>query len=406
MSRTATTQEEVRDELETYLRDKGISNLFIHIVETMLLHKPDNPIQFIMDHLRDNYPDQITSGDPTAKSSVVAAVAERVDTDLLLESDDDDESDDDLITSVRAIPIARRTRRRPAISAGVLTNAVFKSIHPPVYEKTDDQKNRIREILRKNMLFQVVAAEDIEVMLDAFEPQEISKNKTVLKQGAKSEEFYILESGEAEVWLSPEDGGEARKLMTYEDGSEASFNDIALMYTSTNSATVKASGNGPLKLWVLQQSVYKKVVGQAQINQYEQRINFLKDVKILRTVTDVERQIIAAALLPAQYNAGQVIMRQGDKGDVFYIVVKGEVVCTQQDTPQTAPKEVLRLTDGGYFGEIALLTNRPRQATVTAVKHTKVLKLDRARFKRVVGSLKEILRRNLNFYKTFVTEQM
>ena len=57
MSRTATTQEEVRDELETYLRDKGISNLFIHIG---LLHKPDNPIQFIMDHLRDNYPDQIT----------------------------------------------------------------------------------------------------------------------------------------------------------------------------------------------------------------------------------------------------------------------------------------------------------------------------------------------------------
>ena len=108
MSRTATTQEEVRDELETYLRDKGISNLFIHIVETMLLHKPDNPIQFIMDHLRDNYPDQITSGDPTAKSSVVAAVAERVDTDLLLESDDEDQSDDDLITSVRAIPTNAR----------------------------------------------------------------------------------------------------------------------------------------------------------------------------------------------------------------------------------------------------------------------------------------------------------
>ncbi len=406
MSRTATTQEEVKDELENYLHDKGISNLFIHVVETMLLHKPDNPIQFIMDHLQKNYPDQITSGDPTSKSSVVAAVADRIDTDLLLESDDEDDEDDDLITSVRAIPIARRTRRRNAISANVLTNATLKSIHPPVFEKTDEQKNRLREILRKNMLFQVVTPADIEVLVDAFEPQETSKNKTILKQGNISEEFYILEGGEAEVWQTPEDGGEARKLMTYEDGSEASFNDLALLYSSKNAATVKASGNGPVKVWVLQQDVFRKVVGQAHINQYEQRINFLKDVKILRTVTDVERQIIAGALQPVEYNAGQVIMRQGDKGDVFYIIVKGEVVCTQQDTPQTAPKEVLRLNDGGYFGEIALLTNRPRQATVTAVRHTKILKLDRSRFKRLVGSLKEILRRNLNFYKTFVTEQM
>ena len=74
----------------------------------------------------------------------------------------------------------------------MLSNAVFKSIHPPVFEKTDDQKNRLREILRKNMLFHDLSAEDIEIMVDAFEPQEISKNKTVLKQGGKSEEFYIL----------------------------------------------------------------------------------------------------------------------------------------------------------------------------------------------------------------------
>ena len=106
------------------------------------------------------------------------------------------------------------------------------------------------------MLFQVVTPADIEVLVDAFEPQETSKNKTILKQGNISEEFYILEGGEAEVWQTPEDGGEARKLMTYEDGSEASFNDLALLYSSKNAATVKASGNGPVKVWVLQQDVF------------------------------------------------------------------------------------------------------------------------------------------------------
>ena len=129
-------------------------------------------------------------------------------------------------------------------------------------------------------------------------------------------------------------------------------------------------------------------------------------MKILRTVTDVERQIIASALVSVEFSAGQVVMRQGDKADSFYIVHDGEVVCTQQETPQHPPREILRLNNGGYFGEIALLTNRHRQATVTAVRHSKLLKLDRSQFKRLCGPLKEILRRNLNFYKTFVTEQM
>ena len=90
----------------------------------------------------------------------------------------------------------------------------------------------------------------------------------------------------------------------------------------------------------------------------------LKEVKILRTVTDVERQIIASALVSVEFSAGQVVMRQGDKADSFYIVHEGEVVCTQQETPQHPPREILRLNNGGYFGEIALLQGVPRNASV------------------------------------------
>jgi cAMP-dependent protein kinase regulator len=404
MSRTATTQEEVKNELEGYLQEKGISNLFIHVVETMLLYKPDNPIQFIIDHLKKNYPDQVTGGDGTAKSSVVAAMAEKLETDLLLESDDEDEDDDDLITSVKAIPIARRTRRRTAVSSAVFGKSEFRALHPPVYEKTADQRQRLREILLKNMLFQNCSPESTEKIIDAFEPREFEKDKAVITQGEESSEFFILEKGTASVWVKKDEEDEAKKLLTYEEGCGASFGDLALMYRSPSGATVK--GDVDLKMFCLNQAHYKKLVVQDRMDTYEQYIEFLKDVKILRTVTDVERQLIASALIPLEFNAGQVIMRQGDKGDNFYIVQEGEVVCTQQDSPQHAPKEVLRLSNGGYFGEIALLTNRPRQATVTAVRHSKVLQLDRARFKRVMGPLKEILRRNLNFYKTFVTEQM
>ena len=53
MSRTATTQEEVRDELETYLRDKGISNLFIHIMYHLLSIINDWINQWVNDWIND-----------------------------------------------------------------------------------------------------------------------------------------------------------------------------------------------------------------------------------------------------------------------------------------------------------------------------------------------------------------
>ena len=61
------------------------------------------------------------------------------------------------------------------------------------------------------------------------------------------------------------------------------------------------------------------------------------------------------------------------------------------------------MTAGHYFGEIALLTNETRKATVTAVKPTKCLSLDRKTFKRLLGSLENKLRSNIDAYEKFVS---
>ncbi len=53
---------------------------------------------------------------------------------------------------------------------------------------------------------------------------------------------------------------------------------------------------------------------------------------------------------------------------------------------------------GGYFGEIALLTTKPRQATVKASGNLKVLALDKATFTRVLGSLEDMMKRSMEEY--------
>jgi cAMP-dependent protein kinase regulator len=60
---------------------------------------------------------------------------------------------------------------------------------------------------------------------------------------------------------------------------------------------------------------------------------------------------------------------------------------------------VLKTAD--FFGEIALLTHKPRAATVTAKTAVTCAKLDRERFERVLGPCEDVLRRNMENYEKF-----
>lgn len=82
----------------------------------------------------------------------------------------------------------------------------------------------------------------------------------------------------------------------------------------------------------------------------------------------------------AHYEAGDVIVRQGDVADLFYVITDGEVEVLREasDGSQTV---MARLDDGDYFGEVALLQNRGRRnATVRAVTPVNVLTLGRDDF--------------------------
>ncbi len=85
--------------------------------------------------------------------------------------------------------------------------------------------------------------------------------------------------------------------------------------------------------------------------------------------------------------AGEVIVRQGEPGDLFYLVRNGQLEVTRADAgpeEQRPPLRVARLGPGDCFGEAALLTDRPRSATVTAATEGELLELSRADFQAVV----------------------
>jgi CRP-like cAMP-binding protein/di/tricarboxylate transporter len=94
---------------------------------------------------------------------------------------------------------------------------------------------------------------------------------------------------------------------------------------------------------------------------------------------------LAAHLEPMPVDSGAAVVRQGDPGDAFYLVVRGTFGIYVAIPGRADEKRVNTLGPGAPFGEMALLSGHPRSATVRADEGAEVLRLDRGRFLGLVG---------------------
>lgn len=105
-----------------------------------------------------------------------------------------------------------------------------------------------------------------------------------------------------------------------------------------------------------------------------EELRILVSVPIFAPLPGGSLEHLAARLVPLRVDAGTMIVREGDSGDRFYIVSEGELDVTQDGAA------IAELKPGGYFGEIALLRDTSRTATVTARTDAVLYALDREEF--------------------------
>ncbi len=103
-------------------------------------------------------------------------------------------------------------------------------------------------------------------------------------------------------------------------------------------------------------------------------LRVLGSVPIFAPLPGGSLEHLASRLVPMRLEPGTMIVREGDAGDRFYIVAEGKVDVSQDGAV------VSELGAGGYFGEIALIRDVPRTATVTASTAVVLYALDREDF--------------------------
>jgi putative ABC transport system ATP-binding protein len=111
---------------------------------------------------------------------------------------------------------------------------------------------------------------------------------------------------------------------------------------------------------------------------------FLKAIPVFSRLTPRTLTQVADQMAFEKHPAGSVIIRQGDPGDKFYLIRQGtvDVLIRENGTPRS----VANLTKGDFFGEAALLTGEPRNATVTALDDVELYSLGKEDFQVVIDA--------------------
>jgi hypothetical protein len=105
----------------------------------------------------------------------------------------------------------------------------------------------------------------------------------------------------------------------------------------------------------------------------DRHLDVVEGVPMFAPLSLAAKEQVAAALVEVSVRRGETVVRRGDAGDRFYIVAEGELVA---EVGETGPEQTVE----GFFGEIALLRDTPRTATVRALGDARLYALHRDDF--------------------------
>jgi cAMP-dependent protein kinase regulator len=286
------------------------------------------------------------------------------------ESEEEDDVDDEPPPNFDK-PQGAKARTSVSAEAYGEWNAKKKFV-PPLISKTDEQKDRLREVLKGSFLFSTLDANDLGIVIGAMKEVSVDKGKRVIQQGDPGDFLFVVESGKLDC-LIHQAGGSEKVVKTCQAGDV--FGELALLYNVPRAASVDCTEKAVL--WRLDRETFNNIVKEAAQKKRDRYDSFLKKVPLLASMDAYERSQLADALVVESFNEGQTIMTQGEIGNKFYILEDGEAVAKKNGV------EVMNYSHGDYFGELALIKNQPRAATVVCKTPAKVLSVDAKSFKRL-----------------------
>eukprot|EP00930_Biecheleria_cincta_P032185 TRINITY_DN2233_c0_g1_i1.p1 TRINITY_DN2233_c0_g1~~TRINITY_DN2233_c0_g1_i1.p1 ORF type:complete len:424 (+),score=127.91 TRINITY_DN2233_c0_g1_i1:56-1273(+) len=390
-------------EHQEYIATK-VNPILESLVTEVLLERPQNPVPFMVrwlaEHskkgkdalhslavgeaerlrteIRDLQEEIKTLSEKAAAAGGAMPAEEDKDSSLGGDSEEDDEDGDD-----PAPPPASYYKKGARGSVSAEAYGAFnqkKAFEPPVYPKSDEKAERIKHVMNKSFLFNTLDRQNFSVILQAFQEKTIAAGERIIQEGDDGDCMFLIESGAFDCKKII--GGEEKVVKKCGQGDV--FGELALLYSQPRAASVEATEES--LVWQLDRETFTHIVRDASSKRREVFMEFLHNVPLMKSLESYDLMQLADCLQPHPFQKGDRIISQGDVGDIFYIVEDGELQALKS-VDGAAEQEVMTYKKGDYFGELALIKDAPRAASVIATTEGQLVSVDRKSFKNILGKL-------------------
>ncbi|MFL5411226.1 MAG: cyclic nucleotide-binding domain-containing protein, partial [Myxococcales bacterium] len=218
---------------------------------------------------------------------------------------------------------------------------------------------------------------DISLVLDLDVPP--ARCKAVLREAVASCPLALKEPAPRVLLAGFESSGALYKVRFYAESYAKGSYALDQVYEAVWYALRRAGIDQPYP----QQTVsFRERASEAEERRRKEHFaeahDLLSRIDFIAALRPEDRKLLAERARYLEYGPGHAVVRQGEIGDTFYLVARGEVSVRIE-----GDKEVARLTRGAFFGEMSVLTGEPRSATVVALSEAGLLEVDRDAFSRV-----------------------
>ena len=332
-------------------------------------------------YLAKNYP-EVTAGEAAAAEAAPAEAEAEGGEEEPYDSELEEDDDEDYADFIPAKPVDKTKKRGSIVSEKVEVADDWK---PPVYEKPEADTKFVTEILPKLFFLSGLTRKEIGVLVGAMKEITFEPGTPIIKQGEEGDMFYIVKDGICDIDV--EGVGKVMEIPcpSKEDPNvlRRYFGELALLYDAPRAATVAARND--VKAWGLDRTTFKSILQETEDKKIMLYSKFIQSISIFKDLTMSQINTLCNSLTGMDYQSGDTIIKEGEVGHDFYIVETGVANCYK--TVDGAEKHVFTVNAGDYFGELALVNDAPRQATVKAATPLSLVKIDRPTFKRMIGKL-------------------
>lgn len=290
-------------------------------------------------------------------------------------------------------PFAWIIKRRKAKSKNGPKNTKFSAAREAEIED-------LVKILQDVPLLSNLQGKQLKELAECMKTREYEIGENVITQGETGDGFYIIEEGTCEVLVVNEDTSEEQRVQNL--NRHDYFGEQALLQSSTRNATIRATSE--LKCFTLDRSDFQKLNNSTDVMFAQRRAVMAEDMDALTApeqvyeLSEEELAFIRGAITdcilfngnehlmdavvpffhPREYNNGDIIIAENEMdGKEFFVIKEGMVRVNTE-----ASGDVCTLESPTCFGDLALLYNAPRNATITADSETvTVYVMDRAAYK-------------------------